>query len=100
MKKTILFTILSIVFYTYVLSQQCLPNGIIFATQSEIDNFQINYPNYTEIEGDVWMVFMINSFPAGDWIFEQDLITINSANVVCDFKGLCVGDVNASHIVP
>jgi hypothetical protein len=31
----------------------CLPEGITFTTQSEIDNFQINYPGCTEIEGDV-----------------------------------------------
>jgi len=32
---------------------QCLPEGISFSTQEEIDNFQINYPGCTEIEGDV-----------------------------------------------
>nr|NQU91847.1 T9SS type A sorting domain-containing protein [Bacteroidota bacterium] len=31
----------------------CLPEGITFTTQAEIDNFQINHPNCTEIEGDV-----------------------------------------------
>jgi enterochelin esterase-like enzyme len=31
----------------------CLPEGIIFSTQEEIDNFQTNYPGCTEIEGDV-----------------------------------------------
>ena len=29
----------------------CLPEGITFTTQEEIDNFQINYPGCTEIEG-------------------------------------------------
>jgi hypothetical protein len=32
---------------------QCLPNGIVFSTQSDIDNFQTNYPGCTEIEGKV-----------------------------------------------
>jgi len=32
---------------------QCLPDGITFTTQEEIDNFQINYPGCTEIEGGV-----------------------------------------------
>lgn len=32
-------------------SQPCLPEGIIFTTQVHIDNFQLNYPNCTEIEG-------------------------------------------------
>ena len=31
----------------------CLPEGITFETQEEIDNFQANYPGCTEIEGDV-----------------------------------------------
>jgi len=34
-------------------SQSCLPEGITFDTQEEIDNFQTNYPGCTEIEGDV-----------------------------------------------
>jgi hypothetical protein len=32
-------------------SQSCLPDGIYFYTQSQIDNFQVNYPGCTEIEG-------------------------------------------------
>jgi len=31
----------------------CLLEGIIFTRQSQIDTFQINYPNCTEIEGAV-----------------------------------------------
>ncbi len=31
----------------------CLPEGIVFTTQTQIDSFQINYPGCTEIEGDV-----------------------------------------------
>jgi len=34
-------------------SQPCLPEGITFTTQAEIDNFQTNHPNCTEIVGDV-----------------------------------------------
>ena len=36
-----------------VSSQGCLPNGIIFSSQAQIDNFQTDYPNCTQIEGDV-----------------------------------------------
>jgi len=32
---------------------QCLYDGITFSTQAQIDNFHINYPNCTEIEGAV-----------------------------------------------
>lgn len=35
-------------------AQSCFPDGITFIQQSEIDNFALNYPNCTEIEGDVW----------------------------------------------
>ena len=34
-------------------SQTCLPEGITFTTQSQVDSFQINYPGCAEIEGDV-----------------------------------------------
>jgi hypothetical protein len=36
-----------------VSAQGCLPEGITFSTQAQIDNFQTNYPNCTEILGDV-----------------------------------------------
>ncbi|MDP1622508.1 MAG: T9SS type A sorting domain-containing protein, partial [Bacteroidales bacterium] len=38
----------------------------------------------------------INSYPAGDWKFEQP--TISTLPAVVDFAGLCVGDVNGSYI--
>ncbi|MBU3928581.1 MAG: hypothetical protein KKB74_12310 [Bacteroidetes bacterium] len=44
----VLFTSLKIVF-----SQTCLPDGITFGLQQEIDEFTTNYPNCTEIEGNV-----------------------------------------------
>ena len=34
-------------------SQGCLPEGIVFSTQNQIDSFQINNPGCTEFEGDV-----------------------------------------------
>jgi hypothetical protein len=34
-------------------SQSCLPDGILFTNQNQIDSFQVNYPNCTQIEGDV-----------------------------------------------
>lgn len=53
MKKCILTLLISLVILPNAFSQQCLPNGIVFNTQSEIDSFQANYPNCTEILGDV-----------------------------------------------
>ena len=34
-------------------SQSCLPQGITFSWQADIDNFQTNYPGCTKIEGNV-----------------------------------------------
>jgi hypothetical protein len=34
-------------------SQGCLPDGILFSSQAAIDNFQTNYPDCTEIQGNV-----------------------------------------------
>lgn len=38
-------------------SQPCLPNGIYFETQDEINSFPINFPNCTQIEGNVVIGF-------------------------------------------
>ncbi len=40
-------------FFLSVDAQSCLPNGITFSSQDDIDNFSTNYPSCTEIEGDV-----------------------------------------------
>ena len=53
MNKLNLFTIVLILYGSAVFAQPCLPEGITFNTQEEIDNFQTNYPNCTEIEGGV-----------------------------------------------
>ena len=52
----------------------CLPEGITFTTQAEIDNFQTNYPGCTEIEGDV----TIN----GD-----DIANLNGLNILTSVEG-------------
>jgi len=54
MKRIFLFVILLLAGYQMPLfSQSCLPEGITFTTQAQIDSFQINYPGCTMIEGDV-----------------------------------------------
>lgn len=53
MKKFLLATILVGCCVISVFPQPCLPEGITFTTQAEIDNFQTNYPGCNEIEGDV-----------------------------------------------
>ena len=44
---------------------------------------------------------MINSFTAGDWVFETDggdILTIEAADRTDTIRGLCYGDVNGSYI--
>lgn len=53
MNKLNLFTFALILYGSAVSAQPCLPNGITFNTQTQIDSFQIIYPNCTEIEGGV-----------------------------------------------
>lgn len=45
-----LFTTL-LILQLSAISQPCFQNGITFSTQEQIDNFQTNYPNCTEVEG-------------------------------------------------
>ena len=37
------------------IGQDCIPEGITFTTQAQIDNFQTNYPNCNQIWGDVYI---------------------------------------------
>lgn len=53
MKKILLIVVSVFFFQTTGTSQSCLPDGIIFSSQDQIDNFQNDYPGCTEIEGDV-----------------------------------------------
>ena len=53
MKKLIILFTLALLSTNFVVSQPCLPSGITFTSQTAVDNFQTNYPNCTEIGGDV-----------------------------------------------
>jgi len=53
MKQLFLLPAFLLFSHTVVFSQGCLPEGISFTLQEQIDNFQTNYPGCTEIEGDV-----------------------------------------------
>lgn len=53
MKNALLIILILIFCQIPALSQSCLPDGITFSTQEQIDNFQINNPSCTEIEGEV-----------------------------------------------
>ncbi len=51
MIKSTLLILIALLVLNNVFSQPCLPDGIILSTQLEIDNFQTNHPNCTEIGG-------------------------------------------------
>ena len=55
-------------------AQSCLPEGITFTTQAQIDSFQVDYPGCTEIEGDVTI--------EGD-----DIVNLNGLNVLTHIGG-------------
>jgi len=58
--------------------QACLPEGITFNTQVEIDNFQKNYPNCTEIEGDVII---------DGWFPSAKITNLNGLSVLINIGG-------------
>ncbi len=74
MKKLTLLIVLALSIQISVFSQSCLPDGIEFTTQAEIDNFQTNHPGCTEIEGDV----IIHGY---------DITNFNGLNVLTSFWG-------------
>lgn len=56
----------------------CLPEGITFTTQAQIDNFQVNYPGCTEIEGNVRIGYIDN---------QTDITNFNGLSVVNSIGG-------------
>ena len=60
MKKIILTVIAAAISYCIGYPQNCLPEGITFTTQAQINNFQTNYPGCTEIEGNVQISGLFN----------------------------------------
>jgi hypothetical protein len=65
-------------------SNSCLPEGITFITQAQIDNFQTNYPGCTEIAGDVTIqgsgitnlngLSILTSIGGNLWIYSSDAL--------------------------
>jgi hypothetical protein len=70
----ILFTLHLSLFTLHLSAQPCLPEGITFTTQAQIDNFQTNYPNCTEIEGHVE-------------IKGENITNLNGLNVITAISG-------------
>ena len=81
--KTLYILFIGLLVSGGVMAQSCLPEGIIFTTQAQIDNFQINYPNCTEIEGYV----EINGY---------DITNLNGLNVLTTIgEGLYIDGDNS-----
>jgi hypothetical protein len=80
MKKIILTVIAAAISYCIAYTQPCLPEGISFYTQEEIDNFQTNYPGCTEIEGNV----LIGTY---NFLDSTNIANLNSLNVLTVIEG-------------
>jgi len=59
-------------------TQSCLPDGIYFRNQAEIDSFQTNYPGCTQIEGYVYV---------GDPRGESNITNLNGISVLTSIGG-------------
>jgi hypothetical protein len=83
MKKTILVLTAFGLIYANAFSQGCLPEGITFTTQEQIDNFQTNYPGCSEIEGNMTIqgsnITNLNGLSVLTTIGDNLLITGNGA---------------------
>jgi hypothetical protein len=76
--RKIPFLVFIIIFICdYSFSQACLPEGITFQSQDEIDNFQVNYPGCTRIDGDVF-------------IMSDNITNLNGLNVIDHIGGMLV----------
>ncbi len=69
--------------------QGCLPEGIYFNTQAQIDSFPINYPGCTQIEGgvDIWGDDITNLDGLNDLTSIGGSLNIHHAHVA-NFAGL------------
>ncbi len=76
MKRLIILAAFLILCHSNVFSQGCLPEGITFTTQEQIDNFQANYPGCTEILGSVMIT---------DW--GSEITNLNELEVLTSLGG-------------
>ena len=72
--KNVIVLLITVVAMTRVIAQSCLPEGLEIYSQEGIDNFQINYPGCTEIEGYVLIV-------------GNNITNLNGLNVVTTIDG-------------
>ena len=72
--KKIFLMLTALLVLNSVSAQNCLSEGITFSTQAQINSFQTNYPNCTQIEGDV----TINGY---------NITNLNGLNVLTSIGG-------------
>jgi len=75
-----IFTFLFCSFSSVSSGQLCLPDRINLNSQVDIDNFASNYPNCTEIEGDLYIGGFFNQK-------NTDIINLNGLNQIVSVKG-------------
>ena len=105
MKRTIILLVVTIA-VNLANAQGCLSEGISFYTQEQIDNFQINYPGCTEIEGDVMIygseITNLNGLNILTTIwgwFEIDAISLTSLTGLENLNAIGVGlSINSSSL--
>ena len=84
MKK--LYVLLTLLFLINgVFAQGCLPDGITFTTQTQIDSFHSNYPDCTNIEGDIFLGIIGQS---------SDITNLDGLSVLTSIGGNLVFRVN------
>jgi len=90
MRKTIFITLSLILALNQVFPQSCLPQGITFSLQSQIDDFQVNYPDCIEIEGDVTIIYDNIQHLDGLNVLEAigGTLTIDGCDDLTDITGL------------
>jgi hypothetical protein len=84
MKKSILIIFVFSIFTFAGFSQGCLPDGITFTSQQQIDEFQTNYPGCTIIEG-------------GVEIFTNNITNLEGLSVLTAIEGNL--EILATHII-
>jgi hypothetical protein len=84
--KKLLIVLIGLFLSFTCFSQSCLPDGITFTTQSQIDSFQVDYPGCSEIQGNVWIngsninnlngLIVLTSIWGGLYIQDNDSLVI------------------------
>jgi len=77
MKKILFSLLIMLLINNLATSQSCLPNGITFFRQADIDYFQVNYPGCTQILGNVTI----------DDNYSYTITNLNGLNVLTAIEG-------------